>query len=429
MKNNIDKYFGFENYGRYILLYLLALYLIIVSLIFNTPYEIFSGIKEIVFSPDNLITDYMEVGDIGGAFFNSGFMILISTLMIQKTGVEMNGTLIAAVFTVGGFSFFGKNLFNTIPITVGVFLYSKFEKTNFSSYLLPALFGSALGPLVGELAFGFDFPIVKGIIVSYIAGIIVGFVLPPLSQAFLRFHQGFNLYNVGFTAGIVGMFATAVLKMFNKDVAIVNIVSSGNNKELSIVMYLLFGIILLIGFILNSNKIKGYKEILDNTGQLIADFVHLYGFPVTLINMGIMGMIGTSYVLLVGGDLNGPTIGGIFTICGFAAFGKHPKNTIPIFLGVILATSLNIYDSKSTSSLLAALFGTTLAPIAGKYGILAGIIAGFCHTAVVANVGYLHGGMNLYNNGFSGGFIAATLVPIFDSISTAIRRRKVTNEK
>ncbi|MDL2310581.1 DUF1576 domain-containing protein [Peptostreptococcaceae bacterium OttesenSCG-928-C18] len=429
MKRTLDKYFKFEYFERYILLYLLALYLIVISLIFNTPYEILQGLKEIIVSPDNLITDYMEIGQIGGAFFNSGLMILLSTLMIQKTGVEINGPLIAAVFTVGGFAFFGKNIFNSIPITFGVYLFSKFEKVDFSAYLLPALFGSALGPLVGELAFGFDFPPVKGILISYIAGIVVGFILPPLSQSFLRFHQGFNLYNVGFTAGIIGMFATAVLKMFNMDVIIVDIVSSGNNFEMSIILYILFIAMIIFGFIFNEKSLKGYKELMKNTGQLIADFVNLYGFSISLINMGIMGIISTSYVLLIGGELTGPTIGGIFTICGFAAFGKHPKNTIPILLGVIIATALNIYDSTSTSSLLAALFGTTLAPIAGKYGFFAGIIAGFCHTAVVANVGYLHGGMNLYNNGFSGGFIAAVLFPIFDSILVAKQRRKQKNEE
>lgn len=36
--------------------------------------------------------------------------------------------------------------------------------------------------------------------------------------------------------------------------------------------------------------------------------------------------------------------------------------------------------------------------------------------SIVSSVGLLHGGLNLYNNGFSGGFVAATLVPIFESI-------------
>lgn len=426
MKNgNNKKIFKSKEYA---FLYVFALYLLIVSLFYDTPTNILYGFKKIVFSPDNLITDYMEVGGLGAAFFNSGIMMLISIGIVQKSKAKLNGPLLAAIFTIGGFSFFGKNIFNTIPITLGVYLYAKLEMNDFRAYLLPALFGSALGPLVGEIAFGFGPPTIKSIIYSYIAGILVGLVLPPLSQAFLRFHKGFNLYNVGFTTGIIGMFATAILKMFNMEVETVNIISSGNNKSLAIVFYALFVLMIIVGFILNDKSFKNYKELLSNSGQLIADFDSLYGFPITMVNMGIMGIVSMSYILIIGGDLTGPTIGGILTVSGFAAFGKHPKNTIPILIGVQLATLLNIYDNLSAATLVAALFGTTLAPIAGKYGFIAGIFAGFCHAAIVANIGYLHGGMNLYNNGFSGGFIAATLVPIYDSIISAIERRKKINE-
>ncbi len=33
------------------------------------------------------------------------------------------------------------------------------------------------------------------------------------------------------------------------------------------------------------------------------------------------------------GDLNGPTIGGIFTIVGFSATGKHLRNILPVMAG------------------------------------------------------------------------------------------------
>lgn len=35
--------------------------------------------------------------------------------------------------------------------------------------------------------------------------------------------------------------------------------------------------------------------------------------------------------------------------------------------------------------------------------------------AVVTNVGFIHGGVNLYNNGFSGGIVASVLVPIIET--------------
>ena len=56
--------------------------------------------------------------------------------------------------------------------------------------------------------------------------------------------------------------------------------------------------------------------------------------------------------------------------------------------------------------------GGGLAPFAGRFGWKAGILAAFVHMSVVLNVGGLHGGLNLYNNGFSAGIVAMILLPI-----------------
>ena len=64
----------------------------------------------------------------------------------------------------------------------------------------------------------------------------------------------------------------------------------------------------------------------------------------------------------VGGELNGPVIGAIFTIVGFAAYGKHPRNIVPIMAGVFLGSLAKPWNVDDPSILLAALFvGTLLA--------------------------------------------------------------------
>lgn len=132
--------------------------------------------------------------------------------------------------------------------------------------------------------------------------------------------------------------------------------------------------------------------------------------------MGLMGIIATSYALWVSGQLNGPIIGGILTVVGFGAFGKHPRNVIPILMGVLTLNFFTSFDHTSTTAVVAGLFGTTLAPIAGYFGVLPGILAGFIHMTMVLNVGALHSGVNLYNNGFSGGFVAAIMVPLLEMV-------------
>jgi hypothetical protein len=147
-------------------------------------------------------------------------------------------------------------------------------------------------------------------------------------------------------------------------------------------------------------------------GQSPSDFIALAGFGPALANMGLTGLIGMIYVLGIGGDLNGPTIGAIFTIVGFSAFGKHPGNIVPIMLGVFLGAQFKPWAASDPSVTLAALFGTTLAPIAGRFGWPWGIVAGVLHSSAAMTVGVLHAGLNLYNNGFAAGIVAAVLVPV-----------------
>jgi len=398
-------------------------YLVFVALLtlftgfaFNSLPEIFNGLGRIMTSSSILLTDYMVVGNIGSAFVNSGLLMLTSIFIAIRSHTSASGPLVAAVFTIGGFAFFGKNLYNIWPIMGGVMLYAKYQKEPFGKFILPAFFGTALGPLVSQISFGFSLPPVLGIFLGVLAGISAGFILPPLANHFIRFHQGYNLYNIGFTSGVVGLLYMSLLRGFSLDNPPTLILLEGHMQGLSVYLAVLFLSMIIYGFETCSDVAKGLSHLFSHPGRLVSDFVASDGFPVTLINMGLLGFVSTAYILLMGGTLSGPILGGIFTVVGFGAFGKHVKNVVPVMAGIYLANLVFHWEVSSIGSLLAALFATTLAPIAGAYGIIPGILAGFLHMAVVMNVGYLHGGMNLYNNGFSGGFVAAILVPVLDSL-------------
>lgn len=206
-----------------------------------------------------------------------------------------------------------------------------------------------------------------------------------------------------------------------------------NQLLLALFLFSLFFTIFLFGFKLNGWKLTSYKNILKYSGKLLTDFVLLENEAVTLMNVGILGLCGTIYVLAVGSKLNGPTIGGIMTLAGFGALGKHPKNVLPVAVGVIIGALTNSQPFNSPAMVLAVLFGTTLAPIAGEFGFLWGVVAGYLHSALVINVGSLHFGMNLYNNGFSGGFVAMFLLPIIEAFRNMrnifLERTKGKNEE
>ena len=97
------------------------------------------------------------------------------------------------------------------------------------------------------------------------------------------------------------------------------------------------------------------------------------------------------------------------------------KNIIPVMFGVWLGAYGMHYEPNYPALQLAGLFGTTLAPVAGHFGPVCGILAGFIHSALVLQTGGPVAGLNLYNNGFSGGLIAIVLYPTLTAI---IRHRR-----
>lgn len=406
--------------------FLLCIALLFASLafVFNTPQEIISGQITILTSPANLTTDYFALANVGATLFNSALLTAHSIGVIRMTRAKVNGPIIAAVFTVAAFSFFGKNLYNSMPIVLGAFSYAKVTEVPAEKSLLAALFGTALGPLVSEVTFNIGLSLPLGIAYGYLFGFTAGFILPPLAKHFVEFTKGFSVYNVGFTSGVVGTLFTSLLRSTGRDIEPVSMISSGNNQAFTIIFLSLFTIMLISGLYLNSWTLNGYSALLKHSGQLSTDFLKTNGFSVTLINMALLGYISTLYVLFHGGEINGPVIGGILTVVGFGAFGKHIRNVLPILIGVTLMGYLNDYDMSATSVVIAGLFGTTIAPIAGRYGTLIGILAGALHLSVVSNTGYLHGGINLYNNGFAGGFVAAIMIPLLEAIQYQQEKRR-----
>lgn len=403
---------------RYLVIFAYSALVFFAAFFFNTPEEILEGLPRILSAPSILLTDYMAVGNIGAALFNAGLLMMVVVTLAKVQGLSMTGPLVAGIFTVGGFALFGKNLYNVWPIFFGIFLYAQQKREKFSKFLIIAFFGTALGPLVSQVTFGFGFAQPLGYVLGIGAGILAGFILPPLANSFVKFHQGFSLYNIGFTAGIVGTLFMSVMRGFGLENPPTAIVIPTNNPALIFFLLLYFLSMVLVSLYPRGKSIREFPKIMEHSGRLVTDFITQHGFRSALFNMGVLGLVSTGLVLLAGGILSGPVVGGIFTVIGFGAFGKHLKNVLPIYAGILLTAVLTLGTISTTGVMLTMLFGTTLAPISGKFGWKYGLLAGFLHMSVVVNVGYLHGGMNLYNNGFSGGIVAAFLVPILTAFIT-----------
>lgn len=132
----------------------------------------------------------------------NGALSLIYVLFIAKG--DLNGPIIGAILTVVGFSGLGKHARNIIPIFLGVYLGSltKSWTPEMPASIFAALFGTALAPISGY--FGFFW----GVVASYINSSVA------LNSGSM--HAGMNLYNTGFSVGIVTAVLVPILKGFKK---------------------------------------------------------------------------------------------------------------------------------------------------------------------------------------------------------------------
>jgi len=388
---------------------LLSLILITTAFIVEEPKEVLRGEWEIITSPGILITDFIELSSLGSALFNAGLTTLMGLGLAWLIKARFNGFLLSGIFTLTGFSFFGKTPFNIVPIFIGVYLYDAFfSHQPMRNLIAPLLFGTTLGPIVSQVAFGFGWGWM-GVVSGIVLGIVSGGLVAAISGHVFTFHQGYGLYNIGTSAGFIGTVVYMMMRGFGIQIEPVFYWSSEYTNFLSLYMLLILFLLITLGFVWKANY-SNYKKILKSSGRLPSDYVETTDLGTTLVNMGMVGLIGLGYISFVGGDVNGPILAGIFTIAGFGSLGKHPRNILPVMIGVYLMCIPKVWVHTDPGPLLAALFCTTLAPFSGRFGILAGLAAGALHLPMVMHVGGLHGYMNLYNNGFAGGLAMLVIV-------------------
>ena len=374
-----------------------------------TPFdEVMSGMWMILTSPGILITDYVALANLGAALVNAGILTLMALAIAWIIDAKFTGYLIAGAFTMTGFAMFGKNPFNTFPIFVGIYIYGRVAGREHHDLLAPYLFGTTLGPLVGQMAFGFGFGI-AGLIGGILLGLLGGFLLAALMGHVYSIHLGYNLYNTGTTGGFVGVVVYMMMRGCGLEISPAFYWSTEHTGFFAILTAVLMLVLIVLGLVWGASW-ASYRKIVGQSGKLSTDFVEVGDLSTTLVNMGLVGLLGLSYVLIVGGDLNGATMAGILTIVGFGALGKHLRNIFPIMMGVYLMCIPKIWTQCEPGPILAALFCTTLAPIAGQFGFFAGLVAGAVHLPMVMHVGSLHGYMNLYNNGFAGGLVMLVII-------------------
>lgn len=411
----------------YKILYLLPFSMMGASFYYNNPVDICKGLWGMVLANDVFLTDYIYVSGVGPALFNSGLITFLIILLLKKLNLKPNGLIISAIYITAGFAFIGKNIHNIWPFYIGGYLYSVAKRITYKSIVITCIFSASLAPVVSVATYMLH-NTSSGILLGYIIGIAIGYIMPSVSNHMLKVHSGYTVYNTGFAAGFIGAFANALFNSFGYNITPVGIHSNTSYSGLVILFLFHFTLITYIGLAHNGHRVKGYTRILSYPGRLVTDYTKLVNYRHTLINMGIMGFVGFAYITLMGGILSGSTIAGLLTLVGFAALGLNPNNTIPLMIGVTLASFLLKVDIHHLNIISIGLFASGLAPICGEYGALTGILVGASHLLITLHTGQWHSGMNLYNNGFSSGIVAMLFIPVLNALQLPKYNREDYNE-
>lgn len=399
-----------------------AALLFVAGLVLGPPSKVLSGLVKIVLTEDALITDYVLVAGLGAALVNAAIVTAISLLILHAARVPANGITLVVIGLMSGFSLFGKNFVNIWPILLGTWLYAKSRREPFGKYAATGLMGTALAPVVSYFVLDNGWgTLPTGILV----GAVIGFILPALSAYTYKVQNGMNLYNIGFACGLIAVLIVPLISSLGATPTTQYRWATGQAVPFAVLLGGL-SLALLAGGLFGCKPKpacawRGYLRLLRTSGRAPSDYLRMFGPAPTLINAGINGLIGLGMIALIGGDLNGPTVGGILTIIGFSAFGKHARNILPVMCGVLLGSLIMHWSLSDSAVQLACLFCTTLAPISGYFGWPYGVLAGFIHASVVLYTGSPVAGMNLYNNGFSGGLVAIVLYAI---VIAVIRHRR-----
>ncbi len=96
-------------------------------------------------------------------------------------------------------------------------------------------------------------------------------------------------------------------------------------------------------------------------------------------------------------------MGAVLTFAGFSMYNFKFRYFFFPAVGILLTALFFYQDIATTNHIVILLFGSTLAPMTRKYGLLTGILSGMIFSVITRNANQLTAGINLYNCGFSGG--------------------------
>ena len=199
----LETTWGSENHAQ-----LLVLLLILIVALFTLGVVLgcrsWRTYKHILRHSGRAVADFILLDGVAPTFVNMalvGALSLAYVLALYPQGVRLNGPITCCVISIMGFGAFGKHPRNITPVMLGALLAALFlPQLPFTapSVLLALLLCTGLAPIAGQ--FGWQW------------GIVAGFIHMCVVQHTSGLQGGMNLYNNGFTAGLVCVLLVPIIE-------------------------------------------------------------------------------------------------------------------------------------------------------------------------------------------------------------------------
>ena len=389
--------------------------------------EMLPGLWKIFCSPTLSGTSFFNVGGYAATFLNMGLNGLVCTALYWVPGEKKNSGATLVTILTTGFGSWGIHIVNMWPTMLGVLLYCIVKKEKIGDKSNDFLFTTGLAPFMSELMVRYPSADVtgfslQGIALAILVGGIAGFFIPAGLDNSPAVHKGFDLYSAALPVGMTAFLIQAFLyRAMGVEVpGAMTDLSTVSPVIVNTFCCILFACCVLIALLMGCRP-RDYWQLLTDPDQ-VKDFAATYDNATFLMNVGLFGLFILGYYNLIGASFNGITFGVIFCMLSTCNAGSHPGNVWPIVLGYALLSHLfqilspvfggEFVQYLNAQSIVVGLcYANGLSPIADRYGWFYGTVAAMMHFCMVTTVPVLHGGMCLYNGGFTAALVCLLMVP------------------
>ena len=392
--------------------------------------EMLTGLWRIFRSPAKAPTNYFDVGGYAATFLNMALVGFVCTGLYCLPGRKANNAATLVTMLTVGFGAWGIHPLNMLPGMLGVMLHCIVKREPIGKNTNAMLFSTGLAPFISELMVRYPHPdavgfTVDGVVLALVVGMFVGYFLPTGLENSPKIHKGFALYSAALPVGMTAFLLQGFLyKAPGLEIPAATSDLTVSSAAISNIFCIILFTVFIIAAISMGCSLPEYGKAMINP-QNITHFGAAYGNAAMLMNAGCSGLFILAYFNLVGAEFNGIVFGSVFCMLSTCNSGSHPLNILPILMGYAIAEGFFQWLAPfiggefsqflySQSIVVGICYANGLSPISTEYGFQYGFLAAFMHFCMVTTVPQLHGGMCLYNGGFTAAFVCLLLVPTLE---------------